>query len=363
MHYDFLNIVGLMTGTSMDGIDISLVRTNGLNLKRLNENYFYKYNANTKKKLINILKQDINFNLKRKKYLDEFITNEHYLALKDLDIIKKSDLIGFHGQTIYHNSEQQISIQLGDPKKLSMLLNKNVIFDFRSKDILFGGQGAPLAPIYHKYVIEQTNLKLPTCILNIGGVSNITYWDGYNLIGFDTGPGNALMDDYMLAVLNKNFDENGNIASSGCPINDEIKKFLENDFFKQPPPKSLDRGAFLNTYEKLIKKKYSFKDVMATLAEFTVETVASGIELLPKKINNILITGGGYKNIYLMKRLKERLKINFIYEAEIGLNFDYIEAELIAYLSARSIYKLPFTFPSTTGASKPLSGGKLYKCL
>ena len=102
---------------------------------------------------------------------------------------------------------------------------------------------------------------------------------------------------------------------------------------------------------------------MATLAEFTVETVASGIELLPKKINNILITGGGYKNIYLMKRLKERLKINFIYETEIGLNFDYIEAELIAYLSARSIYKLPFTFPSTTGVSKPLSGGKLYKCL
>ena len=102
---------------------------------------------------------------------------------------------------------------------------------------------------------------------------------------------------------------------------------------------------------------------MATLAEFTVETVASGIELLPKKINNILITGGGYKNIYLMKRLKERLKINFICEAEIGLNFDYIEAELIAYLSARSIYKLPFTFPSTTGVSKPLSGGKLYKNL
>ena len=171
------------------------------------------------------------------------------------------------------------------------------------------------------------------------------------------------MDDYMLAYLNKNFDEDGNIASSGYPINNEIKKFLENNFFKQAPPKSLDRGAFLDSYEKLIKKKYSFKDIMATLAEFTVESVASGIEFLPKKVCNILITGGGCKNLFLMKRLKERLKINLIYEKQLGLNFDYIESELIAYLSARSIYKLPFTFPSTTGVSKPLSGGKLYKYL
>ena len=352
-----------MSGTSMDGIDISLVQTNGLKLKRLNKNYFHKYSNSTRKKLMEIHNNDISFNLEKKQYLDEFITNEHYLALKNLDIIKKCDLIGFHGQTIYHNPEKKISIQLGNPKKLSKIINKNVIFDFRSNDLLLGGQGAPLAPIYHKHIIEQSDLKLPTCILNVGGVSNITYWDGYNLIGFDTGPGNALMDDYMLAFLNKNFDEDGSIASSGHPIKDEIKKFLENNFFKQPPPKSLDRGAFLESYKKLIQKKYSFKDIMATLAEFTVESVASGIELLPKKVCNILITGGGCKNIYLMKRLKERLKINFIYETQLGLNFDYIEAELIAYLSARSMYKLPFTFPSTTGVSKPLSGGKLYKYL
>ena len=351
-----------MSGTSMDGIDISFVKTNGLDLERLNKNYFYEYNITTKKKLMDILNKDIDFNLKRKKYLDDFVTHEHYLALKDLGIVENCNLIGFHGQTIYHNPENKLSIQLGDPKKLANMLNKNVISDFRSDDLALGGQGAPLAPIYHKYIIEQTNLKLPTCILNIGGISNITYWDGYNLIGFDTGPGNALMDDYMLAFLNKNFDEDGNIASSGHPINDEVRKFLEIDFFKQSPPKSLDRDAFLDTYEKLIKKKYSFKNIMATLAEFTIESIACGVELLPKKINNILITGGGYKNFYLMNRLKKRLKINFIYETQLGLNFDYIEAELIAYLSARSIYKLPFTFPSTTGLSKPLSGGKLYKC-
>ena len=361
MKFDFLNIIGLMSGTSMDGIDISLVQTNGIELRRLNKNYFYRYSKKTQNFLREIINKDIQFNLSRKKILDDFVTREHYLALRNLDIIKNCDLVGFHGQTIYHAPKKNLSVQLGDPQKLSKLLKKNVIFDYRSNDISFGGQGAPLAPIYHKYIIEQSNLTLPTCILNVGGVSNITYWDGYNLIGFDTGPGNALMDDYMLTVLNKNFDEDGNIASSGYPINNEIKKFLENKFFKQSPPKSLDRGSFLDLYEKLIKKKYLFKDVMATLAEFTAETVASGIELLPKKVNNILITGGGYKNNYLMKKLKERLKINFIYETQLGLNFDYIEAELIAYLSARSIYKQPFTFPSTTGVSKPLSGGKLYK--
>ena len=187
------------------------------------------------------------------------MTNEHYFALKDLDIVNKCDLIGFHGQTIYHNARKKISIQLGNPKKLSKMFNKNVIFDFRSNDLSFGGQGAPLAPIYHKYIIEKSGLTLPTCILNIGGVSNITFWDGKKLIGFDTGPGNALMDDYISTVSNKNFDEDGIIASSGYPINKEIKKFLKNPFFVKLPPKSLDRGAFLKAYNKLIQKNIHLK--------------------------------------------------------------------------------------------------------
>ena len=350
-----------MTGTSMDGIDISLVKTNGLDLQRLNKNFFYKYSFQTKNKLKSILKEDIKFNLKRKKYLDDFITNEHLLALKELDILGNCDLIGFHGQTIYHNSNKKISIQIGNPKKLAQLLNKNVIFDFRSNDIDSGGQGAPLAPIYHKYIIEKSNLTLPTCILNIGGVSNITYWDGESLIGFDTGPGNALMDDYMSNVLNKDFDQNGKVASEGNPVKEEIKKILENPFFKNKPPKSLDREAFLSIYLELIQKNYSIKDIMATLAEFTIETIAIAIDILPKKIRNILITGGGCRNIHLISRLQERLKINFISETQLGINFDYIEAELIAYLSARSVYGLPFTFPTTTGVTEPLSGGQLFK--
>ena len=352
-----------MTGTSMDGIDISLVRTNGIDLKRLNKNFYYKYSIKTKKNLDDILKRNINFNLKNKNILDEFITNEHYLALKDLDIVEKCDLIGFHGQTIYHNPENRISIQLGNPKKLVKLLKKDVVFDYRSNDIASGGQGAPLAPIYHKFIIEDLKLELPCCIINIGGVSNLTYWDGNNLIGFDTGPGNALMDDFISKKFDQNFDKNGIIASKGVPIEMEIRNFLQHEFFKIDPPKSLDKKDFNFQYEQLIKKNYSINDVMATLAEFTIEAIINSFQFLPKKVESILITGGGYRNVHLMNRLKDQLKLRIYSEKQLGINFDYLEAELIAYLSARSIYRLPLTFPSTTGVLKPISGGKLFKHL
>ena len=352
-----------MTGTSMDGIDISLVKTNGIVLKRLNKNFYYKYSSETKKILDDILKTDININLKKRSFLDEFITKEHYLALKDLNIVQNCDLVGFHGQTIYHNPRNKISIQLGDPKKLAKLLNKDVIFNFRSDDIESGGQGAPLAPIYHKFIVEESKLELPCCILNIGGITNLTYWDGEILIGFDTGPGNALMDDFMSSTLNQNYDKDGVLASKGTPIKEEVAKFLKFDFFKKPPPKSLDRQNFLYFYNQLIKNNYSDQDIMATLAELTVETIVTSLEFLPKQVENIIITGGGYRNIHLMDRLKDKLKIKVFNEKQIGINFDYIEAELIAYLSARSIYKLPFTFPSTTGISKSSSGGKIYRFL
>ena len=352
-----------MTGTSMDGIDISLVKTNGIDLKRLNENYFYNYSNKTKDFLLKILNEDISVNLKRKDFLDEIVTEEHYLALKKFDIIKKSDLIGFHGQTIYHNPNCKISIQLGNPQKLASMLNKDIVFDFRSRDIEMGGQGAPLAPIYHKFIIKSLNLKLPACILNIGGVANLTYWDNNTLIGFDTGPGNALMDNYIKEVSNKYFDENGNIASKGIPNKKIVKKFMNHLFFKKPPPKSLDRNSFITFYNELLNKKNSLPDTMATLAELTIESIIMAFNYLPKKTKTILITGGGYKNSYLMKCLKERLDIKFLNEDELGIQFDYVESELIAFLSARSLYKLPFTFPSTTGTSGASSGGKIYSCL
>ncbi len=347
----------------MDGIDVSLVRTNGVCLKRLNKNYFFNYQDETKEILLNIFNESLEINQETKKFLDEVITNEYYTALNNLDILEEADLIGFHGQTIYHNPKNKVSIQLGNPQKLAKLLDKNVIFDFRSNDILMGGQGAPLAPIYHKYIIESSNLEKPTCILNIGGVANITYWDGDKLVGFDTGPGNALMDSYISQISNKSFDKNGILASKGTPDQKIIESFLRQDFFKKTPPKSLDKHSFKEFYNELLKKKYSDSDMMATLLELTVESIVSSLPFLPKTVNNIVIAGGGYRNNHLIKRLKDKLKIEFLNEEQLGINFDYIEAELIAYLAARSIYKLPITFPSTTGVSEPLSGGTFYSYL
>ena len=361
MKDDFLNVIGLMTGTSMDGIDISLVKTNGVSLKRLNKNYFYKYSDYTKKNLLNILTKDINFNVKRKNYLDELITLEHFKALKEFEIIQKCDLIGFHGQTIYHNPEEKSSIQLGDPQKLARLCKKDIVFEFRSKDIEMGGQGAPLAPIYHKLIIENLNLNLPSCILNIGGIANLTYWDGNILIGFDTGPGNALMDDYAREFCNQDFDLNGSIASEGIPNKKIIKEFINNKYFIKSPPKSLDRNTFKKFYDQLLTRSFSSSDTMATLAEFTIETIKIGIKSLPKRVNNLIVTGGGYRNTYIMKKLVDKLDTKIISENDININFDFVESELIAFLSVRSIKNLPLTFPSTTGISMASSGGQIYR--
>ena len=206
-------------------------------------------------------------------------------------------------------------------------------------------------------------MGFPFCILNIGGVANLTYWDSKRLIGFDTGPGNCLMDDYSLTTFNKNFDNNDDFASKGTPIQKEVIKFMQQKFFQITHPKSLERLSFINTYNELIKKKYSEYDIMATLAEFTIESIIAGINFLPKKIENVLITGGGHRNIHVTNRLRDKLKITFLNKKDLDIELDYVEAELIAYLSARSIYNLPFTFPSTTGVSKPSSGGNFYKFL
>ena len=351
-----------MTGTSMDGIDISLVNTNGIHLRRI-KNYFYEFNSKTKQILLNILDNDITFKVKKREFLNDLITIEHIKALKKTDFLNMCDVIGFHGQTIYHNPQQRVSIQLGNAHMLSEMTSKNIVFDFRSKDVMMGGEGAPLAPIYHKYIIEELKLELPTCILNIGGIANLTYWDGVDLIGFDTGPGNNLMDKYSVKICNGYFDLNGKLASKGTSNKDTVKNFMSQEFFNRPPPKSLDKNSFLDMYYNLLEAELEVSDTMSTLADFTIESITFSIKSLSKKINNIIVTGGGCRNKYLMKSLREKSDANFIEEKHVNFNFDFIESELIAYLSARSLYNLPFTFPSTTGISKPSSGGKIYKTL
>jgi len=351
-----------MSGTSLDGIDISIITTNGINIFEFGPNFFINFTIKLKKKLLYF------FNSKDNLYLDQNFLNDLNLQfskeyaysilkfLKDNDV----DLIGFHGQTIKHDPKNKITIQLGDGQLISNILNKNLVCNFRKNDILNNGQGAPLAPIYHKLIIEDLNLNLPSCILNIGGISNITYWDRNNLIGFDTGPGNSLVNDIMLKFFKKDYDKDGEVAFSGKIINNLIHMIIKDDYFKSPYPKSLDRQYF-NHYLTNFIDKYKPEDLIATMSEFTALSISNSLKLLPKYPKSIIITGGGSKNLYIMHRLKKYLKCEIIEEYFLKYHPDFIESQLIGFLAVRSMNRIPYTFPLTTGVVNPLSGGDLYK--
>ena len=358
----FLNIIGLMSGTSIDGIDVSIINTNGQDYFTCNKNFFFEYDKRVKKVLSKYIHNNsfVDDSDKTKIKLSRFITKLHFKALKHSGFLKMANAIGFHGQTILHNPNKFISIQLGDPKYLSKLTQKKVIFNFRQNDIINGGQGAPLAPIFHKTIIDKYNLDLPCCILNIGGIANLTFWDGSQLIGFDTGPGNALIDRYTQIHLKKNFDDKGIIASKGSIDPKLVTSFLKNKFFKKPFPKSLDKMHFEKEFRELEGRNFNHSNSLANLVNFTIKSIELGINLLPKHPKNILVTGGGAKNLFLINELKKTLKIEFIDINKIDINPDFVESELIAFLTARCLYKLPITFPKTTGVKEPLIGGEIY---
>ena len=243
-----LNIIGTMSGTSMDAINVTLVNSDGNSLSRYNIQEIFEYSNETKKLLSNYLEEAKQYrnNTKLKNHLINKITIDHYKAINNLCSKTKiiPDLLGFHGQTVFHNPKEKISVQLGDASLLSNLSKRTVISDFRSNDIANGGEGAPLAPIYHKLLMQQLNLNLPSCFINIGGIANLTFWNGETLIGFDTGPGNCLMDTYMQRKFGLNYDENGLFASKGKIINKIKDKILNEPFYKKLYPKSLDKSYF-----------------------------------------------------------------------------------------------------------------------
>jgi len=356
-------IIGLMSGTSIDGIDASLIYSNGRKLKRTKFNLTEPYSRNTKNKILKILEKPKSYlkNIKFLKELEKQITIEHAKVSKKIIGISKikPKLIGLHGQTIYHDGKSKISIQLGDGKLLSDLLKTNVVYQFRKDDLLLGGEGAPIAPIYHKFLIKNLQLTLPSIILNIGGISNFTYWDGKNIFGFDVGPGNNLMDHFMRVKYNKNFDYNGNIAQKGTPDFELVKKYCSEIFFSKRPPKSLERISLIqNKYFKIITQLKP-ADCLSTLIEITIKSIELGMKFLPRKVKNILIVGGGASNKYLVGKLRDKLNCNVYLPKDFNLNTHYIEAELIGYLAARKTEKLTSTFPSTTGVKKSTILGTL----
>jgi anhydro-N-acetylmuramic acid kinase len=265
------------------------------------------------------------------------------------------DLIGFHGQTISHAPEKGHTCQIGDGALLASMTGIKVVNDFRTADVRAGGQGAPLVPIYHQAL--GSTLDKPVVFLNIGGVANVTYvGKGRELIAFDTGPGNALIDDWMLRKSGQNFDAGGTLALSGKIDAPLLKTLLSHPFFSSPVPKSLDRNAFVSqAWEGL-----SPADGAATLAAFTVHSIAEAFKHFPSPPQQLIVAGGGRHNQFLMQQLQQHLNVMVSSIDALGLDGDAIEAEAFAYLAVRSIKGLPISFPTTTGVPEPMTGGRSY---
>jgi anhydro-N-acetylmuramic acid kinase len=372
--------IGLMSGTSMDGVDVSLIRSDGFNQFTNILDEYFEYNESLHEELIELRNLIININdLKqhssRLNKLEREITVFHSKIVSDL-IIKyqdEIDFVGFHGQTIFHNPKQKISKQLGDGKLMSQLVKKKVIYDFRQEDITNKGQGAPLTPIFHNLLSRKINEKhqinFPICFLNIGGISNITKIikkdENFeeNIEAFDSGPGNCMIDEWIRKNSKNNFDENGLIAKSG-KINQLILNQLIDNFKVDNFNKSLD----VKDFDISFARGLSLEEGCATITNFTAYLIAKGIE--HANGNNIkpikyFVCGGGRKNYFLMQSIKNYLlhkkNIDLNSIDDYNLNGDYIESQAFGYLSIRSFLKLPISYPKTTGCKSPTVGGKLAK--
>jgi anhydro-N-acetylmuramic acid kinase len=364
--------LGLMSGTSMDGIDASIIKSNGEDKYETVFDQYFVYDEVLFRELINI-RDKINSleNLKENAVLIDMLERKITLFHAKIcnKIIEKYgsniDLIGFHGQTIYHSVDDKISRQLGDGNLLSNILKKRVIYNFRKNDIINGGEGAPLAPIFHRLLVKKNEIKLPTCILNIGGIANITIIsseDLSDLKSYDIGPGNCLLDAWIRKHSTERFDKNGRLAESGKTSQIILNQAIDNfDSIKKNNNFSFD----IKDFDLNFIRGLSLEDGLSTLIDFTAsiiyESIVNEDNLFKDKNLNILICGGGRKNSSLVNAIKKKLPkdINLSLIDDYKIDGDFVESQAFAYLAIRSYLKKPISFPKTTNAKKPCLGGVL----
>ena len=356
--------LGLMSGTSMDGIDASIIKSDGKeNLKILNNEYL-SYPIDFKKRLNSFIlkiqnKKDIEENITIYKSLEKELTVHHLTISQEIidEIKHKVQLVGFHGQTIIHKPKDGYSIQMGDANFLSQALKTKVISNFRANDIKKGGEGAPLTPIYHKLLSKKLNINKPLLILNIGGISNYTYCFKDELIAKDIGPGNVLIDDYVRKTKGIDYDKNGDIALSGKIDHDLINQFYEHEFYNTKEKHSYDRKEFDFGFVKGL----NFEDAVATLTYFTALIISKNIEKSFSDDIGVILCGGGRKNLTLVNNIKKLLKLKIKTIDEYNIDGDFIESQAFAYLSIRSYLNEPISYPGTTNISVPSTGGEINK--
>lgn len=351
--------IGVISGTSMDAIDVALVRTDGDAVISTGGFRAYPYAADLRAALLSVIADSPRAEHGDLDALERAVSDAHAEAvarfiadegLRASDI----DLVGLHGQTVFHAPQRRFTRQLGLGRHVATKLGIDVVYRFRHADVAAGGQGAPLVPLYHRAL--ATGLAQPLAVLNLGGVANITYIDGETVIACDTGPASALIDDFMLRRRGQPFDRDGALAAEGVVDETVLAALMANPFFALPPPKSLDRNEFHRRAAAV--EVLSDADGAATLSAFTVEATAAILAHLPRAPQRWLVTGGGRLNATLMRRFSGRLGVPVEPVEAVGWNGDALEAQCFAWLAVRSRLGLPLSLPSTTGVPQPMSGGE-----
>jgi anhydro-N-acetylmuramic acid kinase len=365
------SVIGLMSGTSMDGIDVAHLLTDGEAAIEWGGARTYPYSDADRSCLAEAMaaargvsrrderppalaRAEALVTTRHGEAMEQFCRDER-LRLADID------LVGFHGQTVLHDPAQRLTMQLGDGQALAGRLGTPVAWDFRAADMAAGGQGAPLAPAFHRALARKLTLPLPVVFLNIGGVANATWvGPGDSLIAFDTGPGNALLDDWVRRATGAAYDSEGRLAALGHVDGEALHAMMRHGYFAKPPPKSLDRNAFtLDPVAGMRAEKGA-----ATLLAFTVDSIVAARTHFPMPAALWIACGGGRHNATLLRQLGEALAQygeDLLTAEGAGLDGDALEAQAFAYLAVRACSGTPITFPGTTGVPAPLTGGRIAK--
>ncbi len=361
-----MKAIGMMSGTSMDGVDVALIETDGERILGFGPAGGRDYTEDERTVLREAVAQAAGLTDRDARpgilaRAERLVTEIHaeavdaFLAANDISR-EAVDLVGFHGQTVLHRPDDGLTVQLGDGQLLADFIGMDVVYDFRASDMAAGGQGAPFVPIYHRALAQAANLPRPTVIVNIGGVANVTFiGEDDALLAFDTGPGNALIDDWMRLTMGEARDENGQLAAEGQADGRRLEALLADPYFLRKPPKSLDRNGFpLSVIDGL-----SPADGAATLTAFTAASLICGMAHFPQTPKIFVLSGGGTRNATLVGTLRKLLPGKIALAEDLGWDAGAIEAQAFAYLAVRSRLDLPISFPGTTGVPEPLTGGIL----
>jgi anhydro-N-acetylmuramic acid kinase len=352
-----MRALGLMSGTSVDGVDVALIETDGERLTASGAFLTVPYADDVRRQIRAAFGADKPNELTVA--AEQAVTDAHIAAMKRWSQesgtpLATLDVVGFHGQTITHRPERRFTWQIGDGAALARATGVKVVSDLRIADVKSGGQGAPLVPVYHAALARD--LARPLAVVNIGGVGNVT-WIGADgsLLAFDTGPGNGPIDDWCARRAGLRFDRDGALAAAGKVDRARVERFSEHRFFSIKPPKSLDRGDFSDAWADGM----SVVDGAATLTRGTARAIALAARHFPMPVAQWVISGGGARNPTLLKAIAEETRGKVVTADSLGWNGDALEAQAFAFLAVRSLRGLPISFPGTTGVPRPMTGGKV----